>query len=565
MEMVGIVKNLFELSKRALVVMLCVLFLSFPMRVLGQEENAQTEDFDGIEALIQILEDKGVMSEEEARAFVQRYKKTTIPRKESKNVIMIIPEEQETRVVEKVTDDFAEKIKQEVETLEKRYDTKTEDLFRRTMENRRDLERLETEVGDDLKNKIYKASWAQRIRFGGDIRLRYQGDFFDENNADLLDPADTTELLNTKTDRNRVRYRVRLAMKADVIDPRETNVGKVEVGVRLSTGNESDPVSTNDTMGDYQNKDSIVFDQAYLKWSFSPEDTVWGGKIPQVSLIGGRMPNPWWSSDLLWDDDLNFEGMAFKLKTDTLLGNPWVGFLTAGAFSIQEVELSSDDKWLYAGQIGVEHTKPMGLSGKLGLAYYRYEKMTGERNTVSIPNEQDYTAPLSQQKGNSLMDIDPTGGELYALASDFELLNIMGRLDYSYWFPIHCMLTADFVKNLGFDREETAARIGPGAEIPEDLDTGYQVKLDIGYPETRAFGEWNFSLAYKYIEGDAVLDAFTDSDFHLGGTNAKGWILGGQYGLYKDLWLRARWLTTDEVEGPPLAIDTLQVDVNAKF
>jgi hypothetical protein len=189
----------------------------------------------------------------------------------------------------------------------------------------------------------------------------------------------------------------------------------------------------------------------------------------------------------------------------------------------------------------------------------------GERNNVSNPNEKDYTAPLFQQKGNSLMDIDPTSSELYALASNFELLNITGKLDYSYWFPIHCILTADFVKNLGFDREEVAARIGSGADVPEDLDTGYQIKFEVGYPKPSAFGEWSLGLAYKYLEGDAVLDAFTDSDFHLGGTNAKGWILGGKFGLYEDLWLRARWLTSDEIEGPPLAIDTLQVDVNAKF
>lgn len=560
--MVRIVSNLFEFGKRRLVVALCMLVLSFPMGALGEDVNNEKENFDGIEALIQILEDKGVMSEEEARAFVQRYKKTTIPRKESKNVIMIIPEEQETRVVEKVTDDFAGKIKQEVETLEKRYDTKTEDLFRRTMENRRDLERLETEVGDDLKNKIYKASWAQRIRFGGDIRLRYQGDLFDENNADLLDPADTTELLNTKTDRNRVRYRVRLAMKADVIDPRETNVGKVEVGVRVSTGNEDDPISTNDTLGDYQNKDSIVFDQAYLKYVYKPEEPVLGGKIPEVSLTGGRIPNPWFSSDLVWDSDLNFEGVALNFKSDTLLSNPWSGFLTVGGFPLQEEEFSSRDKWLYAGQIGVEYKDPLGLSAKIGLAYYDFQDVDGVRNDVSNPNVWDFTAPQYQTKGNTLMDIDPVAGSFEgALAADYNLVNITGRFDYGYWFPIHVILTGDYVRNVGYDRDEVLERAGTDKEEIE----GYQAGLIVGYPETRSFGEWKFSLFYKYLEADAVMDAFTDSDFHLGGTNAKGWILGAEYGLYRDVWLKARWITSDEIEGAPLAIDTLQVDVNAKF
>jgi Putative porin len=70
---------------------------------------------------------------------------------------------------------------------------------------------------------------------------------------------------------------------------------------------------------------------------------------------------------------------------------------------------------------------------------------------------------------------------------------------------------------------------------------------------------------YKYIERDAVLDAYNDSDFHLGGTNAKGWVIGGNYGLMKNLWFTGRWLSTDVITGPKYGIDTLQLDLNAKF
>jgi hypothetical protein len=64
---------------------------------------------------------------------------------------------------------------------------------------------------------------------------------------------------------------------------------------------------------------------------------------------------------------------------------------------------------------------------------------------------------------------------------------------------------------------------------------------------------------------DAVLDAFTDSDFHLGGTNAKGWFIGGNYGLMKNVWLTGRWLTADVITGPPYGVDVLQVDINTQF
>jgi hypothetical protein len=77
--------------------------------------------------------------------------------------------------------------------------------------------------------------------------------------------------------------------------------------------------------------------------------------------------------------------------------------------------------------------------------------------------------------------------------------------------------------------------------------------------------DWQLSLAYRYLEKDAVLDAYTDSDFHLGGTNNKGFILGAQYGLGKNAWLSARWLSSNEISGLPLAVDVVQVFFNAKF
>ena len=89
--------------------------------------------------------------------------------------------------------------------------------------------------------------------------------------------------------------------------------------------------------------------------------------------------------------------------------------------------------------------------------------------------------------------------------------------------------------------------------------------MTVGYPKIQKLWDWQTSLTYKYLEADAVLDAFTDSDFHLGGTNAKGWILGGQLGVGNNLWVRARWISSDTIAERPVAIDTLQVDINSRF
>jgi hypothetical protein len=103
-----------------------------------------------------------------------------------------------------------------------------------------------------------------------------------------------------------------------------------------------------------------------------------------------------------------------------------------------------------------------------------------------------------------------------------------------------------------------------GVDVKKETE-GFQLGFTVGYPTVRNFAEWKGFLFYKYLGSDAVMDAFTDSDFHLGGTNAKGWILGGEFGLAKNVWLSSKWLTTNEISGPPFAIDTFLLDLNAKF
>jgi hypothetical protein len=119
------------------------------------------------------------------------------------------------------------------------------------------------------------------------------------------------------------------------------------------------------------------------------------------------------------------------------------------------------------------------------------------------------------------------------------------------------------VKNVGFDKSDVARRTG--ISDPEEDTTGYNIGLSVGYPEKEKFGQWKASLTYKSIGADAVVDAFTDSDFHLGGTNAEGWILATDFTLRKNIWLTLKWLTADEISGPPLAIDVFFVDLNARF
>jgi len=398
--------------------------------------------------------------------------------------------------------------------------------------------------------------WLDRIQWDGDIRLRLEKDIFPTgnsastpnyqaiNSAGGIAKAGANTFVNDSVDRERFRLRARLGMLAKVND-------ELEAGFRLSTGNTTDPLSPNQTLGNSFTRNSFVLDRAYLRYDPKPWLTLWGG----------RMPSPWFGTDLVWNENLNLDGVATVFKprlTDHL-----TGFATLGWFPVQEVELSSSDKYLTGAQLGLDWKASVNHSIKVGLAYYDYHHIHGQRNDINS-TLLDYTAPQFVQKGNSMFDIRNDGGatNLFALAPDFKELNLTASWDMAAFDPVHAVLTGDFVKNIGFDRQEILQRTGLDIE---PKTRGYEMKLAVGMPVMKKHADWQFITAYKYLERDAVLDAFTDSDFHLGGTDTKGWILGGSYGLGANTWLTLRWLSANEIDGPPLAIDVLQVDLNARF
>ena len=472
--------------------------------------------FSGLAALTRLLKTKGVLTSDE----VDRVAKKSATAA-SKPVFLL--SERDRGDFERMTQEATDEIKKDV-----REQVKEEVL----QETRKEI------------NATAAPEWTKRIRFGGDIRLRYQGDYFNKNNAEFISPSDPTQLMNSKNDQDRFRVRARLGATADIDD-------KTEVGLRLTTGDTSTPTTTNQTMGTYFNKYSMVLDLAYLKTK----------PLPGLTLTGGRIPNPFFFSELVWYRDLTFDGFAGTYRQR--ISDMFEGFATAGAFPLWKGQFDQSDKWLYAGQVGLDIRPRKEVLGKIGVAYYDYQSTRGVANNPSQPNLYDYTAPQFQAKGNTLFDIDPSSTMKLALASQYRELNVTGMLDIGFWDPIHVILLGDYVKNVGFDRSSVAALTGnPGITAQTQ---GYQVGLSVGHQELHRFGQWRAYGYYRYLEADAVIDAFTDPDFHLGGTNAKGWILGADLGLSKNVWLSLKWTTANEITGPPLAIDSLFVDVNARF
>ncbi|MCP5144799.1 MAG: putative porin [Gammaproteobacteria bacterium] len=430
--------------------------------------------------------------------------------------------------------------------------------------------------------------WLQRMSWFGDFRLR--GDFArfaDENlgSGTYIDFQAINDqqrfLTNPETfynfteNRERLRMRVRLGLNVAITD-------KLAATFRIATGSLDNPVSLNQTMGDAWNNKHFNLEQANLTWRFGSTD--W------LTLRGGRMKQPFFSTDLVWDNDVNFDGFTAHLKFDygsKLLGteNSAV-YLMAGAFplSITETEIDdgqSNDKWLWAGQIGINQSFGDDTTFKLAAAYYHFSNIVGQLNLRPLqgfPDSRllDWTAPGLVAKGNTMYAIKPDefgNPVLFGLASDYHLVNITGQIDLGYWDPFHIVLTGDVIRNIGYNEDDVLARTGYDVRKRAD---GWSARLDLGAKDISRLGDWRLFASYKYLQRDAMLDAYAESNFHQGGTNAKGWVLGGFLGVADDTYIGIQYFTADAIDGwnenlgpgtddTPLGIDVITLDLMTHF
>ncbi|MEK7885456.1 MULTISPECIES: putative porin [unclassified Methyloversatilis] len=471
-------------------------------------------------------------------------------------------------------------------------------------------ESVKAEIREQLKQEVLAQArtegwaapnaipeWTERIKIEGDLRVRYQDDSFPKSNTPIAGfapgAAGNPAALNTDypfatrfpagvdlddnglptgnatDDVNRLRLRARLGVLAKINDT-------VSAGLRFTTGNVTDRVSTNQTLGSGFNKYSFLVDRAYIK--FDP--------VEWASVSGGRIPNPWFSTDLVWDEDLNFDGVAVNLRnvTPTQSLRP---FATAGWFPLRaDNPPNAEKQWLAGGQIGAEYDLSSSTRLRVGLAKYHYSRIEARTDTNfdaigPLPGYGRYEhSSALRQKGNTLVLTNPGAGAafgettpIYGLASKFEPWVLTATADLAHFDPVHVLLSAEYVKNTGFDRGDILRRTG--LNLTDGKDTAYHVRLMVGMPSVRLADDWQVFASYKYIGSDALIDGFTDSDFGLGGTNLKGFVLGGSYGLYRDTAVGLRWYSARNIQGmtyDPAVIagqryevDTVMVDMNVRF
>ena len=339
----------------------------------------------------------------------------------------------------------------------------------------------------------------------GDIRYRYESKIkTDDENS-----------------RDRHRIRVRLGVYPWITE-------ELSAGVQVSTAGAGDPVSRNQTLGDGFTAKDLNLNQAFIDYHpmflDGEANFIFGKREVKQTLV--RV------NDLVWDSDLTLEGMTFQFGKDGKKQRQGINAV-AGYYFIDEWKKSEDDPFFWAAQLA--YTGQAGdLGFMLGAGYYDYHNIMGNDDSVLGDwTDGDYFG----NSHNGVYDFDYNILELFA--------NVGGKFDGSLPWKLY----GQYVMNVAED-------------VDED-DKGYLVGFKLG--KAKKVGQWELDANYTYLEKDAVLGAFTDSDRWGGGTDGQGFEVGGKYHLVQNMLLGVKYL------GHEIGIDSdenlhvLQADMIVKF
>ncbi len=347
------------------------------------------------------------------------------------------------------------------------------------------------------------AAWADTVAIQGDFRYRYEN--IDEESKD-------------ERNRNRIRARAGITAKPQA---------DLEVGFGLATGENGDPVSTNQTLGGGGTRKGVFVDLAYFKKGIAPGLSLTGGKFKNFLYRPGK-------HSMLWDNDWNPEGLGLTWQGETFFANVLGTWLDGDS--------DGGSTFASGGQAGF--SIPLGDAVKVtaGVGYYDIG-VQGDSIAFVLNDKVKYF-------GNSFV-CDPLGSTVpaeCAYAIDYAELEGFAEVGFSL-FGVPTSVFVDYVQNRDADEN----------------DTGYAAGFTLG--QLKGKGTWDVFYAYQDLEADAVVGLVTDSDFGGGGTDTKGHVFRGGYG-FGEKWNLALSYYLNQIgadAGNERDYDRLQLDANFKY
>ncbi|MCQ9207005.1 MAG: putative porin [Omnitrophica bacterium] len=376
---------------------------------------------------------------------------------------------------------------------------------------KREIDKKTQKIPDvaDIQSHVKKASWADKIKFKGDIRLRNE----------YQRPGSGAYV-------NRQRIRARAGLEVKIAD-------NLKGGVMLATGGTDNARSTNQTLGDAFGTKPFDLDMAYLEWK----------PVNFMKIAGGKYKNPLYHpGDLLWDSDIRFEGVSSNIKYPLKeeFGIPANLMLNTGIFILDDLAIDKKNPWLYTIQAGLGSSLGDTFDFKSYVSYLDFAHIKGTRSGDFVPTT-----------GRA------DGDDLYYY--DYNILELSGDLTIHYLeqvgpkpFDVPITVFGDYAQNLADGAKRNAWELG--------------VKLG-NRPEK--FADWRFIYNFRSLDKNSFPEEFPDADAFGGRPDGYGHETILSLGLTKNVWLEFDYyLFRDKSIGSDPNDkwgSIFQTDINAKF
>ncbi|MFA6286902.1 MAG: putative porin [Opitutaceae bacterium] len=352
------------------------------------------------------------------------------------------------------------------------------------------------DFGTSSAGKLNLSSALTELKFYGDARVRYEYRTGESGNTPVASALAAGSTNNTQ-ERNRFRYRLRFGFNGKFHDG-------WFFGTRLETGVGSR--STNSTAGAVtaangvtsKDNNTLFVGQVYI-----------GRTVEDFTFTAGRMPNPFVTTPMVWDDDINPEGLVEQWQHES--GNvTWKANLGqllyegSGTTNPIGTGISRQNTFLWVAQAGAKVKFNNGSAVQVMPTYYGY---SGSATSM--------TKLGTTAAGTNSGILRPTGLSIIDIPAEYSFK--LGGLPAKVW--------VDYAYNM--DAEDRAAAAGRPTFDGED--TAYQLGVGVGAAKVK--GDWEAKLYYQSVDAFALDSNLVDSDLFDSRTNMEGFVTSFSYVL----------------------------------
>lgn len=455
--------------------------------------------------------------------------------------------------------------------------------------------------------KLNLSSSVKELKLSGDVRVRGQYDTQDAQSSanDVNATGGTTApLVANSNQAQRMRYRVRLRINGDY-----KLSDNFTAGFGLQTTQNSD--SGNQTLaggstGDYHQNYGVYINKAFIGWT----------PIPGLNVTGGKQVNPFYTTDMLWDADINPSGFTQRVDLHKFLNiGPLELSVVAGQFVVSDNSESNisgktnRDAFIYQTQLiaaanvteGIKVTVAPGFycSNAASLAAttsdgggeYNSSKWSGLNQldglkVMLLPGDVSFKVAGMPVKFNWDLAYNKDSTDRSALYGTSAVSAVTGS--YVVVSPTGVVSTQSSTsskkvgESLGANTVLAETKAPVSAVTAKSVtasgrdDMAYLVGFVVG--ENKKKGDWSLTANYRQVGLSAVDPNINDSDWALSFTNMSGYKAGFLYSLGDATTIGATYYQADNLRkdlgvigasaGPGSvknSVSVLQVDVQVKF